>query len=177
MGLVRDFRGALPATALGVIVLANSGVVNPTRASCAIADMFLEKELGPRAPANTNALATAPAVDVSPAVLDRYTGLYKLGGVYVRVRRETLGRRPVARRVPHERAVGHGVLGGRMQRPYDVPLGARPANSASSTVAVSTQSSRSPRRSRARSSPRSRVSTRARSSRPCTAWSRMTAAS
>ena len=41
--------------------------------------MFLEKELGPRAPANTNALATAPAVDVSPAVLDRYTGLYKLG--------------------------------------------------------------------------------------------------
>jgi len=78
-----------PQQRFGVIVLANSGVVNPTRASYAIADMFLEKELGPRAPANTNALATAPAVDVSPAVLDRYTGLYKLGpGWYVRVRRE-----------------------------------------------------------------------------------------
>ena len=116
MGLVRDFRGALPATALGVIVLANSGVVNPTRASYAIADMFLEKELGPRAPANTNALATAPAVDVSPAVLDRYTGLYKLGPSVCAcaARGNALGRRPVARRVSHERAVGHGVLGGRI---------------------------------------------------------------
>jgi len=78
-----------PQQHFGVIVLANSGVVQPTRAAYGIADIFLEKELGPRTPANMNALATAPTVDVAPAVLDRYPGLYRLGpGWYVRVRRE-----------------------------------------------------------------------------------------
>jgi hypothetical protein len=77
-----------PEQRFSVIVLANTPAVAPTRAALAIADIYLDEELGPRAP-TTNALATAPAATVAPAVLDRYTGLYRLGqGWYVRVRRD-----------------------------------------------------------------------------------------
>jgi CubicO group peptidase (beta-lactamase class C family) len=77
-----------PEKRFGVIVLSNGGGINPTRAAYNLADIFLDKEMGPRAP-TTNALASAPKVDVAPAVLDRYVGLYRLGpGWYVRVRRD-----------------------------------------------------------------------------------------
>ena len=78
-----------PEQRFSVIVLGNSGVVAPGRAAFAIADIYLDEELGPRTPAETNALATAPEASVAPAVLDRYAGLYRLGqGWYVRVRRD-----------------------------------------------------------------------------------------
>ena len=78
-----------PEQRFSVIVLGNSGVVAPGRAAFAIADIYLDEELGPRTPPAANALATAPAATVAPAVLDRYAGLYRLGqGWYVRVRRD-----------------------------------------------------------------------------------------
>ena len=78
-----------PEQRFSVIVLANTPAVAPTRVALAIADIYLDEELGPRAPPTPNALATAPVATVAPAVLDRYTGLYRLGqGWYVRVRRD-----------------------------------------------------------------------------------------
>ena len=78
-----------PAQHFGVIVLANTGSVNTGRAAYDIADIYLAKELGPRPPPPPNAIATARPVDVAPAVLDRYVGLYRLGpGWFVRVRRD-----------------------------------------------------------------------------------------
>ena len=78
-----------PAQHFGVIVLANTGTVNVGRAAYDIADIYLAKELGPRPPPSPNAIAAAPEIDVAPAVLDRYVGLYRLGpGWYVRVRRD-----------------------------------------------------------------------------------------
>jgi CubicO group peptidase (beta-lactamase class C family) len=77
-----------PAQHFGVIVLANTGI-NAGRAAYDIADIYLARELGPPPPPAPNAIASAPAVDVAPAVLDRYAGLYRLGpGWYVRVRRD-----------------------------------------------------------------------------------------
>ena len=77
-----------PAQRFGVIVLANSGI-NAGRAAYDIADIYLARELGARPPPPPNAMATARAVDVAPAVLDRYVGLYRLGpGWFVRVRRD-----------------------------------------------------------------------------------------
>ena len=90
-----------PQQRFGVIVLANSGVVNPSRESYAIAYLFLDMLLGPRTPPNTIGLATAPTVDVAPAVLDRYAGLYRLGpGWYVRVRRDGNALKTQATREP-----------------------------------------------------------------------------
>lgn len=78
-----------PQQRAGVIVLANSGSINPTRAAYAVADIYFDKDLGPRPPPSVNPLAAAPTVDVAPSVLDRYTGLYRLGqGWYVRLRRD-----------------------------------------------------------------------------------------
>ena len=78
-----------PAQHFGVIVLANTGSVNTGRAAYDIADIYLAKDLGPRPPPTPNAIATARPVDVAPAVLDRYVGLYRLGpGWFVRVRRD-----------------------------------------------------------------------------------------
>ena len=78
----------VPQHRFGVIVLSNGGGVNPGRAAFNITDIYLGDKLGPSTPA-TNALASAPNVDVSPALLDRYAGLYRLGpGWYVRVRRD-----------------------------------------------------------------------------------------
>ena len=78
-----------PEQHFGVIVLANSSI-NAGRAAYDLTDIFLGKELGPRAPPSPNAqLAAAPAASVAPAVLDRYVGLYRLGpGWYVRLRRD-----------------------------------------------------------------------------------------
>jgi hypothetical protein len=77
-----------PQQHFGVVVLANSSSINPTRAAFNIADIYLGNELtGP--PPGPNAIASAPTVDVEPAMLDRYAGLYRLGpGWYVRVRRD-----------------------------------------------------------------------------------------
>ncbi|MGH7470702.1 MAG: hypothetical protein ACRENP_22365 [Longimicrobiales bacterium] len=76
-----------PQQKFGVIVLANSSM-NVGRAAFNVADIYLGNLLGPVAAA-ANPLATAVTVDVSPALLDRYAGLYRLGaGWYVRLRRD-----------------------------------------------------------------------------------------
>ena len=70
----------------GVVVLANTPVVNPSRAAFALADIFLGDALGaaPAAPP-----AATGAAEVPPTTLERYVGVYKLGpGWYVRIRRE-----------------------------------------------------------------------------------------
>ena len=78
-----------PQQHFGVIVLANGGGINPGRAAFNVADIYLANELGPATPTTANALATAATADVAPALLDRYTGLYRLGpGWYVRIRRD-----------------------------------------------------------------------------------------
>ncbi|HUQ82096.1 MAG TPA: serine hydrolase domain-containing protein [Gemmatimonadaceae bacterium] len=77
-----------PQQHFGVIVLANTGI-NTSRAAFNIADIYLGNTLTPNAAAVANALASAPAADVSTAVLDRYVGLYRLApGWYVRLRRD-----------------------------------------------------------------------------------------
>ena len=82
------FVGRFPAQRFGVIMLANSGSINATRAARDVADIFLETELAARPPA-VSAGATTPSVDVAPAILDSYAGLYRLGpGWYVRIRRD-----------------------------------------------------------------------------------------
>ena len=77
-----------PQQHFGVVVLANSGSINAGRAAYNVADIFLGSALtGP--PPGPTAIATAPTVDVEPAMLDRYTGIYRLGpGWYARVRRD-----------------------------------------------------------------------------------------
>ena len=77
-----------PQQRFGVIVLANTGI--PTgRAAFNVTDIYLGDKLAPATPAATNGPATAATVTVSPALLDRYAGRYRLGpGWYVRVRRD-----------------------------------------------------------------------------------------
>ncbi len=77
-----------PQQHFGVIVLSNGGV-NPGRAAFNLADIYLGNELGPAQPPAASSLATGPSVQVEPAILDRYAGLYRLGpGWFVRVRRD-----------------------------------------------------------------------------------------
>lgn len=74
-----------PEQHFGVIVLANSGVASPVRAAYDVADIYLARELGPRAAAD--APVAARPVDVAPTTLQQYVGTYKLGpGWYVRIR-------------------------------------------------------------------------------------------
>ncbi len=76
-----------PEQRFGVIVLANTGGINVSRAAYDIADTFLGTELGPRA--NPEPQRGVSGLVVTPAVLDQYIGLYRLGpGWYVRIRRD-----------------------------------------------------------------------------------------
>lgn len=74
-----------PELHAGVVVLANSPIVNPTRAAYQVADAFFGVSLGTVAasPAPPN-----PSLQLSAASLDSLAGLYKLGpGWYVDVKR------------------------------------------------------------------------------------------
>jgi CubicO group peptidase (beta-lactamase class C family) len=76
-----------PNQKFGVIVLGNSPIANPSRAAFEIADIYLEKELAPRAASPTP--ETGRTVEVSTDVLRNYVGVYKLGpGWYVRIRQD-----------------------------------------------------------------------------------------
>jgi CubicO group peptidase (beta-lactamase class C family) len=82
------FAGRFPKQHLGIIVLANTGSIDATDAAHRIADIFLERELGP-APPGAKSIASKPDVDVAPATLDSYAGQYRLGpGWFVRIRRD-----------------------------------------------------------------------------------------
>ena len=86
-----------PEQHFGVIVLANSPIVPSTRFANVIADIFLESELGPRPAPVVDPVASAPAVTVAAAILDRYPGLYRFGpGLYLRVSRDGDGRKAKA---------------------------------------------------------------------------------
>lgn len=76
-----------PEQRLGVVVLANSAIVNPTRAALDVADAFLGPATVATAP--DTSLRARLAVAVPRATLDTYAGLYRLGpGWYLEVRRE-----------------------------------------------------------------------------------------
>ena len=76
-----------PKQKFGVIVLGNSVIANPGRAAFEIADIYLDKDLAPRT--TSAAPETGRTIDVSPAVLRDYVGVYKLGpGWYVRIRQD-----------------------------------------------------------------------------------------
>ena len=80
-----------PEQHVAIAVLSNNGgLLNAGRLTQQVADVVLEKELASvAAPVTPAGGANAPAVTVAPAVLDRYTGLYRLGpGWYVRIRRD-----------------------------------------------------------------------------------------
>lgn len=75
-----------PAHQSSIIVLSNFGVVNPIRASRALADVFLADVLGQP---DTIARPVAATVEVAPEVLDRYRGVYRLGPAwYLRIGRD-----------------------------------------------------------------------------------------
>jgi CubicO group peptidase (beta-lactamase class C family) len=83
-----------PEQRSGVIVLANDGTIDATRAAYDIADILLEKKLGalpdPKLPVPTQKQETPSKV--SPALLDEYVGLYRLGpGWYVQITRDGQG--------------------------------------------------------------------------------------
>jgi hypothetical protein len=78
-----------------VIVLANDGTIDPSRAAYEIADIFLEKKKS-GALADTNPPVSgrkqATFSKVSTALLDQYVGLYRLGpGWYVQITRDGQG--------------------------------------------------------------------------------------
>jgi CubicO group peptidase (beta-lactamase class C family) len=76
-----------PRQHFGVVVLANGGGTNASREAFSIADIYLEPVLGARPTVAQSGSGSGVAVDA--AILDRYTGLYRLGpGWYVRIRRD-----------------------------------------------------------------------------------------
>jgi CubicO group peptidase (beta-lactamase class C family) len=83
-----SFLSYVPAKRFGVVVLANAPNVPVQRATLGITDLYLGAELA-AAPTPPVTLASAPAVAVPAAMLDRYVGTYRLGpGWYVRIRRD-----------------------------------------------------------------------------------------
>ncbi|MEO8451230.1 MAG: serine hydrolase domain-containing protein [Gemmatimonadota bacterium] len=90
-----------PEQRFGVIILGNSPIVSATRLSYAVADIFLDTELGPLPAPVVDPIASAPVAVIAPAVLDRYVGLYRLGpGSYVRISRDGAGLKAQAGREP-----------------------------------------------------------------------------
>lgn len=78
-----------PAQRAGVVVLANSPMVNASRAAFQVADVLLEGSL---APATAPAGAPAKPMQLTAPVLDALTGTYRLGpGWYVHIRRDGTG--------------------------------------------------------------------------------------
>lgn len=87
-----SFLVHFPDQRAGIVVLANTPLVNTSRAAYALADIFLGDVL---APVIAAAPVSLPNVTVPAAQLDRFAGVYRLGpGWYVRIRR--VGERLVA---------------------------------------------------------------------------------
>ena len=85
------FVAHFPEQRFGVIVLANCDCINAREEAHKLTDIFLEKELAAPEPAAAQRPKTPPTL-VAPAILDTYTGLYRLGpGWYVRIRRDASG--------------------------------------------------------------------------------------
>ena len=77
----------MPAQRFGVVVLANSGIVNAQNAAMSIANVYLDGELA-TATASSSGAAAAATTDVPVAALEAYQGLYRLGpGWYTRIKR------------------------------------------------------------------------------------------
>lgn len=83
------FAVYFPQQKFGIVVLANSGSINAQNAVIKIANIYLEKELGPESLSPPGAPAPGRVADVPPAVLDDYAGLYRLRpGSYLRIKRD-----------------------------------------------------------------------------------------
>jgi len=92
---VGTFLLYFPQQRLGVIVLANDGTIDPSRAAYAIADIFLGKKK-PDALADTHPPVSSQKQEtfsnVSAVLLDEYVGLYRLApGWYVQITRDGQG--------------------------------------------------------------------------------------
>jgi CubicO group peptidase (beta-lactamase class C family) len=92
---VGTFLLYFPQQRLGVIVLANDGTIDPSRAAYEIADIFLGKKK-PDAVADARVPVSGQKQEtfsnVSPALLDEYVGLYRLApGWYVQITRDGQG--------------------------------------------------------------------------------------
>jgi CubicO group peptidase (beta-lactamase class C family) len=111
-----SYDAYFPEQKFGVVVLANTGagVVDAQNAVIRITDIYLEKEFNARAPSSAEA-AQPPArnAEVTPAALDEYTGLYRLGpDSHVRVERyDTMLLLQMARR-------GHALLSPRSEKEF-----------------------------------------------------------
>lgn len=87
-----------PLERSSVVILENAPVINPSQAAHEVADMFLDRQMAARSPAQVS-LAGAPPIDLAPATLDRYAGIYRLGpGWFVRARRDAAALRVQATR-------------------------------------------------------------------------------
>jgi CubicO group peptidase (beta-lactamase class C family) len=76
-----------PEQRLGVVILANSGSINPSRAAYDVADAYLNAARATAA-ADTS-MRTRAEVTVPTAMLDEYAGVYRLGrGWYLHLRRD-----------------------------------------------------------------------------------------
>jgi CubicO group peptidase (beta-lactamase class C family) len=76
-----------PEQRLGIVILANSGAINPSRAAYDVADAYLNAARATAA-ADTS-LRTRAEVRVPRALLDEYAGVYRLGrGWYLHLRRD-----------------------------------------------------------------------------------------
>jgi CubicO group peptidase (beta-lactamase class C family) len=76
-----------PEQRLGVVVLANSGAINPSRAAYDVADAYLDATRATTV-ADTS-MRTRAEVTVPAALLDEYAGVYRLGrGWYLHLRRD-----------------------------------------------------------------------------------------
>ncbi|MEE8192603.1 MAG: serine hydrolase domain-containing protein [Gemmatimonadales bacterium] len=74
----RTFLLHFPVQRFGVVVLSNDSRVAAGRRAHQVADVYLSEELQPQRAVATN-WALLPEVDVSPELLEEYTGTYKLG--------------------------------------------------------------------------------------------------
>lgn len=74
-----------PEQRLGVVVLSNSANIDVARAAYRIADVFLDEDL-PASPAGEPARPVPVALTAT--LLDDFIGMYRLPGMFVRVRRE-----------------------------------------------------------------------------------------
>jgi CubicO group peptidase (beta-lactamase class C family) len=84
------FLAYLPRQRFGVVVLANSDEAEAQNAVIRITDLYLRNELDPRPPSRPASPCAPPRT--SPAELDAYAGLYRLGpGWLLRIRREGAG--------------------------------------------------------------------------------------
>ncbi|HYK20310.1 MAG TPA: serine hydrolase domain-containing protein [Pyrinomonadaceae bacterium] len=85
-----SFDAYFPEQKFGVVVLANadSNVIDAQQAVIKITDIYLENDFTIKPPPQPASASAEPVVNLSPAVLDEYAGLYRPGPhSYIRIQR------------------------------------------------------------------------------------------